>query len=201
MSGGTPVCFDLFGVVVQYDYQGWCRGLAAICEAPEALARMPELADTLDIDAGRQPLRAVHRVLIDELGASPDFARFLAAWSTLGTISIPGMPHLLADVGSSSPLAVLSNIPEGHWDATARAHPETGLFDHRVLSCEIGWAKPEPQFFQTAREALRLGRERPFYVDDLRENVDAAAQAGFDAVLFDGVAELVRALRETGVLA
>ncbi len=97
-------------------------------------------------------------------------------------------------------LAVLSNTIEPH----ARFLRRTGLFRHfdvLVLSNEVGMSKPDPQIY---RHTLRLleseaSPERVFFVDDLAENVAAAAALGIHGIRFQSGAQLRAALRALGV--
>jgi HAD superfamily hydrolase (TIGR01509 family) len=97
-------------------------------------------------------------------------------------------------------LAVLSNTIEPH----ARYLRRTGLlrhFDVQVLSNEVGMSKPDPRVY---RHTLRLleseaSPERVFFVDDLAENVAAAAALGIHGILFESGAQLRDALRALGL--
>jgi HAD superfamily hydrolase (TIGR01509 family) len=51
-----------------------------------------------------------------------------------------------------------------------------GLFDARVVSAEIGAAKPDPAFWE---EVLRHAPRGSIFVDDQKANCDSAARAGF----------------------
>jgi putative hydrolase of the HAD superfamily len=71
------------------------------------------------------------------------------------------------------------------------------VFDDLFYSCDLGVAKPDPDFFTTA--VRRLGTEpgRTLLVDDNRDNVAGAKEAGLMAELFaigGGRAELDRIL-------
>ncbi len=54
-----------------------------------------------------------------------------------------------------------------------------GLFDARVVSAEVRVAKPDPRFFA---EVLRHATKGSVFVDDQKQNCEAAAQAGLRAV-------------------
>jgi HAD superfamily hydrolase (TIGR01509 family) len=58
------------------------------------------------------------------------------------------------------------------------------LVDTVVLSCEVGWLKPEPAILQAALERLDIGEPaRALLVDDLPTNLDAAASLGLRTAL------------------
>lgn len=64
------------------------------------------------------------------------------------------------------------------------------LCDQVFGSSELGWAKPDPAYFEEIFHQLRKQNEtlkklQVLFVDDLPENIDAAESFGFDAHLFN----------------
>jgi putative hydrolase of the HAD superfamily len=57
------------------------------------------------------------------------------------------------------------------------------LFDDTVISGEVGVYKPEPEIYLLACERLRVKPSACVFVDDLRENCDAAEAVGMMAIL------------------
>ena len=79
-------------------------------------------------------------------------------------------------------LAVLSN-----WDG--RLHPILDghglgeLVQHRFISAELGWGKPDPAIYRHVSDVLRLPPEALLSVgDDARNDVEAPRKAGWRAV-------------------
>jgi putative hydrolase of the HAD superfamily len=67
------------------------------------------------------------------------------------------------------------------------------LFDRLFVSCELGLTKSDDGFFARVAAELSLPPERLLVVDDSQSHVDAAREAGLEAVcwsLDDGVPEL-----------
>lgn len=57
---------------------------------------------------------------------------------------------------------------------------------HRVISSEVGWRKPAPQFFARLAETFRLPAEAVLYVgDDWDNDYEGARRAGMPVLLFD----------------
>ena len=76
------------------------------------------------------------------------------------------------------------------------------LFDTEFYSCFIGAAKPQARFFETVVSQLRCDASAVLFLDDRAENVEAAKQAGLNAVVFfgtDGAISLRRHLAGFGV--
>src|ERR687883_1529425 len=57
------------------------------------------------------------------------------------------------------------------------------LVDSVVLSCDVGWLKPEPAILEAALERLDVQTERALLVDDVAAKLDAAASLGLRTAL------------------
>lgn len=80
-------------------------------------------------------------------------------------------------------VALLSNID----DRLAKLIRSFGLyepFDPCLLSCEIGLEKPDPKIYEMLLQEMGLPAKEIVFIDDKLENIEAAKQVGFDAVLF-----------------
>lgn len=111
---------------------------------------------------------------------------------------IDGMEALLQALKARGvPMYALSNYP--HWYALIeqRLHLSRYL-DLSFISCRIAARKPDARAYQIPCE--RLGRPPAdfVFVDDRKENVDAARVQGLDGILFDGdVPSLTASLERT----
>ena len=65
-----------------------------------------------------------------------------------------------------------------------------------MVSGEVGVAKPDPAVFAILHERVGRPLEECVFVDDRQDNVDAAAAAGMDAILFTGSAAAARRPRD-----
>ena len=95
--------------------------------------------------------------------------------------------------------ALLSNNP-AEW----RQHEEelgiADAFDVIVVSGCEGVMKPGLEIFDRTLERLGVPAQEAVFVDDSRENVDAARQAGLEGARFQGLAPLRVQLRDLGVV-
>jgi len=69
-----------------------------------------------------------------------------------------------------------------------------GMFDAVVISGEVGMRKPEPRIFHYTLEQVGLAAEECVFVDDLAENIHAAAALGFIGVHHTSYDETAREL-------
>lgn len=82
-------------------------------------------------------------------------------------------------------LGMASNYDHRLRSVVARFSALTPL-QHLIISSEVGWRKPAPQFFRAVCEAFHLPAARILYVgDDPANDYEGARAAGLRALLFD----------------
>lgn len=81
-----------------------------------------------------------------------------------------------------TPIGLISNTNEVHFESFIREIPIFSLFSVVVLSYVVGTMKPGREIFESATEELGLAPEECVFIDDLEDNVSAAASLGFKAV-------------------
>ncbi len=96
-------------------------------------------------------------------------------------------------------LVCATNTEPAHYTKHAEAG-DYAIFDAVYASCEMGWAKPEAQFYTHILDAEQVAPERVLFIDDLAENCEAANAVGINAYLYTDIAELQWALYDIGVL-
>lgn len=75
-------------------------------------------------------------------------------------------------------------------------------FDHLLFSCELGHAKPSPEYFSAALRKITLDPTQTLFIDDREINVSAARDCGLQAQLYhlsDGVERIHELLRRYGL--
>ncbi|MDN5835642.1 MAG: HAD family phosphatase [bacterium] len=89
--------------------------------------------------------------------------------------------------------AILSNTIEPH----AKALRAAGLydsFDLIVLSHEVGMRKPSIDIYEHTLAELMVAPEKTIFIDDLTENVQAAASIGLHGIVYVDPMQLTRDL-------
>lgn len=80
------------------------------------------------------------------------------------------------------------------------------MFDREFYSCDLGCTKPSATFFEAVIRSAALDPARTLFIDDRRDNVEAARACGLVAEHFvlwqepDGAAALERRLAARGLL-
>jgi len=107
---------------------------------------------------------------------------------------------LLPILKKNHKLFLLSNTDSIHQKYGWQKYEFLKHFDRLILSHEVGSVKPEEKIYRAVEEASGLPSEEHFYIDDIKEYVDAGINLGWDAVLFEGYNKLLRDLKERNIL-
>ena len=97
------------------------------------------------------------------------------------------------EAGTATALLSNSWSSRQYW---VEGYEPTELFDAVIISGEVGLRKPDPRIYHLAAERLGLSPDVCVFVDDFRENVDAAAGVGMHALHHEDV-ELTLARLDT----
>ncbi|MBR5464269.1 MAG: HAD family phosphatase [Alistipes sp.] len=81
-------------------------------------------------------------------------------------------------------LYVLSNMSK-EFIAFLRQVPVYRHFDGEVVSCEEGVCKPEKEIYQLLLERYDLNPQETLFIDDRKENIEAAEQVGITGFHFN----------------
>lgn len=86
-------------------------------------------------------------------------------------------------VGAARAAGVRTCLLSNSWGTTIYDHDRLAeIFDAVVISAEVRVRKPSPEIFRVAAERVELPLEGCAFVDDLPQNVAAAAALGIHAV-------------------
>lgn len=81
-------------------------------------------------------------------------------------------------------LYVLSNMSREFIDFLRRL-PVYKQFDGEVVSCEVGFIKPEREIYEILLSRYGLSAAESLFIDDRQANLDGAKNAGIEGFLFD----------------
>ena len=128
-----------------------------------------------------------------------DGAAAVAAWSASAGEVNQAVLELVREARKHVPVGLLTN-------GTTRLAADlerlgiTNEFDQIFNSCELGVAKPDLAVYEMVCAKLGVEPASVFFVDDSPGHVDAAREAGLQAVLFVDAVLLADELRDAGVL-
>jgi len=201
VSAPAAVVFDLGNVLIGWDPH---PSVAAGVGAEEATRFLG--AEDFDFHAWNheQDLGRAWEAAVDELRRShPHWHEHGRAYHANFALSLSPVEEnvaLLRDLHAAGvPLFALTNWSAELFPYARERFDFLALFDDVVVSGEERLAKPDPALFDVL--AKRIGRplENCVFVDDSAANVEAAAEAGLDAIRYDETVDLRAELRRRGL--
>lgn len=176
---------DIGNVLIRTHPGAHYRALADLSGLPvaEVKTRIERGGLSLDFDRGAVGPEAFAERLRQHL-AAPDLsdAELRAAWNTVIGDPVPAIVSAATTLGGAGRLALASNINPWHWpvvrdrltaaDLPVRSTPA-------VLSFEVGYVKPEADFFRMLLQHVDEPDAATF-VDDRSNNVRQARTQGLD---------------------
>lgn len=155
-----------------------------------------------DLERGLSSFSSFHQLLQSRAGYRGSVEDFRAVWSDFFEGPVDGIEEVLDRARREYRVAFLSNSNEVHAEAIPKAFPQ--LFrqgEPFIFSHLEGCSKPERRIYERAMEILDSRPDETIFVDDLRENVQAAIALGIRAYQFTTAAALLETLEEDGLLA
>lgn len=180
------VVFDLGGVVFDWQPKALVHRIFRDPEI-EALVHREIIghADWIELDRGTLALdnaivRGAARTGLSRESVAHLFDAVPASLTPIGaTIELL---HAASEAGR--PLFVLSNMQHASANYLEARHDIWRLFSGVVFSCRIEKVKPEPDIYEHLLTEHRLDPAETVFIDDLRENLEAAAEFGIRTIQF-----------------
>jgi putative hydrolase of the HAD superfamily len=187
------VIFDVGRVIIHVDLS---RSMGALGQRDglthEQVLRELEVDPRwLDWQEGRMSPSDWHAHLSKKLGFDYGFEKFCAIWNS---VLVPGtmLPDLLFErLAGKCRIALLSNTDPIHVAHIEATYPFVRHFPFRVYSCRVGLSKPSLAIYHYALREVGVLPDEAVFIDDLHENVLAAASIGIDAFHFLSPHELL----------
>lgn len=138
-----------------------------------------------DYDLGLSSFDEVAADLAAYRGVDVDYARTMIHKAINKQETIVPTEILIGELKAAGyRLFVLSNMSREFIDFL-RQQPVYANFEGEVISCEEGVAKPMPEIYDLLLERFKLDPSQTFFIDDRKENVEAAAAKGIITFHFD----------------
>ncbi len=148
-----------------------------------SLTPMPQF--WTDYDMGVLSFDQVAEELAAYRGVEPEFAREMITIAIGKQEAIRPTEKLIDELKAAGyKLYVLSNMSREFIDFL-RKQKVYENFDGDVVSCEVGIVKPMPEIYDLLLERFDLDPAETIFIDDRKENVDAAVAKGIATFHFD----------------
>lgn len=198
----SAVVFDVGHVLFDWDMRILLRKLIADeAEVEHVYANVVSVEWHFQHDAG-VPLAELIPARIAEF---PEYAAVIRAYSARFNETIPGpIPGSLELVEElhrrSVPLYAITNFGAEFWPAFRATQPVFDRFHDIVVSGTEKIAKPDPAIYRLAEQRFGHAAQEMLFIDDNRDNVEAARACGWEAHHFADADTLARDLRKRGLI-
>jgi len=202
MKKDSPtVFFDIGNVLLKVNVRQAVRRIAwAVGHHPIKVARYFWSSDIVDqIERGDIEGPELYEKFREELGYRGDFPSFSKLGCGYFELDRKGAFALKA-VAERHPVFLLSNTNYLHYEFIKSHYSFAGLVDGAVLSYELGLRKPEPAIYKAALKMAGVTADQAVFIDDLKENVAAAALLGIRVIHNRPCTNLRKELAKLGVL-
>lgn len=188
--------FDLGGVVVEWQPQAICaEAFANPAHQATALQHIIGHPDWLELDRGTMDRDlAIRRAAARTgwaLGVVQAFFDSVPPSLRLKPDTVALMRRLHA---AGHRLLCLSNMPHYSLAYLEKTYTFWDVFSDRVISCQVGLCKPEPQIYAHLLDRCAIDPAQSVFIDDMQANVDAAAVFGIHPLRFENAAQCEAAL-------
>jgi len=195
------IIFDFGNVVCSFDIRTFQRNLLPYTTL--TLEQLQQLRDPVTglavrYETGLMTSQEFFEEFIRLGGLSITQEQFIAAYTTIFT-PMEGTFELVRRLKGRYILGLLSNTNEWHFLHSIRPVAIFPLFDAVTLSYEVKAMKPVRAIYDDMVRKLGVSPGECVYIDDLKENVEAAGFLGMHAIHYTSHAELVDRLCEMGV--
>lgn len=190
---------DLGNVVLEVDFRRTFRRWATTTGVPAALLEERwQLDDAYCAhERGELEFEAYVHALGARLGIDMPLVDWLDGWNDLFVAPYARVQQRLA--ATDTPLYAFTNTNPTHEQAWRARYADALVhFREIFVSSTLGARKPERIAFEIVAERMGLAPADIVFLDDTLENVEGAADAGFNAVWVRSQNDVVRALDEFG---
>ncbi len=196
----STIIFDLGGVLVLTHWDRVTQPLAEL----SGLSAERVLDEIVSGDASYPFMRGefdqweFHRRLSEQLKMDLSPERLFEIWPNI--ITPNGEINTLIEMLKRHYRLVLgSNTDVLHHRRSIEVQEALRHFDDALVSYELGCCKPDATFFSRGLDKLSASPEECVFIDDRKENVDAAQSQGIAAIRFSIVSQLESDLVGMGI--
>jgi glucose-1-phosphatase len=197
--------FDFGNVIAFFDYLKACERFGARMGISGELFRQRVVdggfADLLvQFESGRMAPEEFATAIKAISGLELSYREFAQAWKDIFWLNEP-VARLIEVLKSRGYTLLLgSNTNVLHAAQFRHQFARTiDLFDHLILSYEVGCLKPDARFYREGLAAAGVPAGACVFIDDLEENVDGARKAGLHGLQYVDTPSLIAGLHRLGV--
>lgn len=150
-------------------------------------------------DSGKLTPSGFYNQVVKILKADISYGHFYRIYNDIFSLNQAAV-DIMAKAKTSCRMVLLSNTDEMRFGFIKKTFPEVLFFDEYVLSYQEGCMKPDFRIYRVAVQKAHAPADQCVFIDDRRENIEAAEELGIHAVHYHSPAALEAELSRLGVL-
>jgi len=180
----SNLILDIGNVICNWNPDGLVgRTFDDPADQQEALRVTVNTPDWLALDRGEMTLdeaiwRAQARTHLDDKDIASVYDNLC--------VSLEALPESMAAMARARdqgvPMYILSNMQAHAWEYLQETFECFSWCKDVVVSCEAGLIKPDPAIYQHVCDKFSVTPESCVFIDDMKENIDAAIAFGMEGV-------------------
>ena len=193
------IIFDLGKVICPFSHHAVCEKLTKYSPLTADQIYQEIFKSGLEekFDEGKIPPQRFYQEVTSVIKAKISLTAFYQIWVTI--FSLDEEVAKIVEELKTYKRYLLSNTNEWHFRYLISAFPILQEFDGYILSFEIGVRKPKPAIYQQVLKVCEREASQCLYIDDIKENVVAAENLGFQTIHFIDAKQLRRTLNSFGI--
>jgi putative hydrolase of the HAD superfamily len=144
-------------------------------------------------DTGKLSPEEFFQSLKESLQLFLSFEAFVPIWNDI-FIEDAEVSEIIRSLKGRWKLGLLSNTDPLHFNYIVSTFPIISMFEKWILSCEVGFKKPDARIFQRAMEWASVKPEKILFIDDTKGHVESAISLGMQGIHFHSSQQLKQEL-------
>ncbi len=198
------IVFDYGGVIelAPPESQGLFEGITALSGIPihdfRTLYFERNHLNNIHDQSQKQTLLSVVSDLSKDEGVVTQVGHFIDSFEAGKVINTELVDLIQKLRALGYPIALLSNYTS-ILRKKLNKHVLEDLFDHIIISSEVGLQKPNPEIFHHTFQALGVQPEEAIFIDDSLKSLSTAAEVGYHPIRFIDNQKLLQEFRKLGI--
>jgi putative hydrolase of the HAD superfamily len=185
------IIFDAARVLMNFDTSIFAKSIASfsLFSEEEILLKIKESIALKEFDKGKIHQQDFYKELAGIIQLKDfSYEKFEAEWKKILFWSNEDLGKILSKMKPEIKLFVLANMDELSWEVFVNFPIIKKYFpnkNQRLASCEIGYAKPESDFYNEALKRFDVAANQSLFIDDNQENLDQVRALDGNIIRYD----------------
>ena len=195
--GIRAVLFDIGHVLVDLTGADVIRSFSkGRLDVADIQRSWPDIDAVRAFESGKCDQQEFARGVIRHYGLDVSAERLVEGIAAAVAGKYAGVDAFLSALKGAYPISCLTNTNPIQWPIIAGLLDAESLFDHAIVSYEVGLMKPDARIYRHAIESVGFRPAEILFVDDNAENIRSGLACGLNCRRAEGFAEAKHVIEE-----